>query len=196
MHRYNWTILNRLLVSFVVIAAISWAWWTTPRPGPAVTQPGGDFTLHSKNGPISLHAFRGKVVLIYFGFTNCPDVCPNTLKKWADVLNKLNPDASDHVQFLFVSVDPQRDTLAWLDTYTSYFHTDIIGISGSFEELKKATELYNVDYKIKPDNDEYSIRHTPFVYVLNPQGKLHTMLNHNSDTDTIIGTVNTALEDT
>ena len=195
MPQSNWTILNRLLLSLAAVVMISWAWWSSPRSGSYSPQPlsaGGDFTLQSKAGPISLQAFRGKAVVLYFGFTHCPDVCPTTLKNWAATLESLDKSTRDQVQFLFISIDPNRDTLQWLETYTAYFHHAILGITGSIDELERITELYQVRYAIQPGED-YSVQHTPFVYVLNRQGKIQTMLPHDSAVGGIVDALTFAL---
>ncbi|MDH5324414.1 MAG: SCO family protein [Gammaproteobacteria bacterium] len=197
MHKSNWTILNRLLLSLVVVVAISWAWWNSPRPGPAFTPVGGDFTLHSSAGPVSLKNFRGKVVLMYFGFSHCPDICPTTLKTWAQALDSLDPAAQDRVQGLFISIDPQRDTLKWLEKFTHYFHSSILGLSGSQQELQQVADLYQVKYRVeysqnRPD-EVIKVEHTPFVYIINPHGGIHTLLPHDSSTAGVLNAVELAL---
>ncbi|MCU7813331.1 MAG: SCO family protein, partial [Candidatus Thiodiazotropha sp. (ex Notomyrtea botanica)] len=84
--------------------------------------PGGDFVLHSSQGKFSLQQLRGKVVLLFFGYTQCPDVCPTALSVLAQALNELSEDELQSVQAVFVSVDPKRDSFEALDEYVSYFH--------------------------------------------------------------------------
>ena len=83
---------------------------------------GGDFVLQGPGGRVSLSDFRGKVVLIYFGYTWCPDICPTNLSLFSRVLSELNPTELARIQPLFISVDPRRDTLPRLKEYTEYFH--------------------------------------------------------------------------
>ena len=109
---------------------------------PSLRQFGGDFTLTDQYGkPFSLHDARGKVVLIYFGFTSCADTCPVTLTKVAAALRELG-DLAGRVQPLFISVDPERDTQAVLRRYMRYFHSSILGLTGRPEEIEAVARQY------------------------------------------------------
>lgn len=200
MAEFNWKTLNKLIFIILTVVTISWAWWISPRPGFSESQLqsiGGDFTLYSINGPVSLQSFRGKVVLIYIGYTQCPDICPTTLKNWADALNSFDQNTREQTQGLFISIDPQRDTLRWLDKYTRYFHRGILGLSGSFSELSRVTSMYRVNYSIQPaDQIDYNISHSAFVYVVNPRGKVHSLLFHDSGVEQITSTIQSALAST
>ena len=99
--------------------------------------PGGDFTLLSSQGKFSLKQFRGKVVLLYFGYTKCPDVCPTSLAFLSQALNELSDDELKSVQGVFVSVDPRRDTVQVLDEYVSYFHPNLIGVPAVKVRLRR-----------------------------------------------------------
>ena len=136
---------------------------------------GGDFTLQSFNGPISLEQLRGKVVLLFFGYTSCPDVCPLTLSVLSKVFSKLNADELDRVTALFISLDPDRDTLETLRKYTGYFHPNIVGVTDRKEVIDEVTEKYGVVYERveKPSSPiGYVILHTLDVLVINGQGEL------------------------
>ena len=141
---------------------------------------GGDFTLQSPGGPVSLADQRGKVVVLYFGYTFCPDVCPTSLSALAQALSALTPDELARVRSFFISVDPERDTVDVLKAYAPFFHPDIVGISGSSEQVAQVARLYGARYmKQKPDeNGLYSVDHSSFIYVIAPDGKLATSLPH------------------
>jgi len=149
---------------------------------------GGDFVLQSANGPVSLQDFRGKVVLLFFGYTNCPDICPMTLTNWASAFKKLSDSELRDVRGLFVSVDPGRDTPEVLKNYTEYFSSNIIGATGTHEELNKITAKYRSQYHLENEGkgENYLVDHMSFVYVIDMQGKVHDLLSHDSTPDEII----------
>src|SRR5512135_3731132 len=107
---------KRLLVALIVALSLALGWvvwgWHPAAPPSAATPAGGDFTLHSADGPVSLHDFRGQVVLVYFGYTFCPDISPTALGYTAQALAPLHRDELPRVRVLFISVDPARDTPA------------------------------------------------------------------------------------
>lgn len=148
-----------------------------PQPGSA-KQPYRDFTLYSQGEPVHLHDFDGKLVLLLFGYTSCPDVCPLTLNKLATLLRDLGEQYSKQVQVLFVSVDPQRDSADKLFQYTQYFHPSIIGLTGTKQQIDKVVKLYAADYKKveavgkKTGAAEagYAIDHTASIYVIGKDG--------------------------
>lgn len=138
------------------------------------TQIGGDFTLHSLKGDVSLKALRGKVVLLYFGYINCPDACPTTMTQWRKAFDSLSKSQLKHVQGIFVSVDPERDTLRELDAFTDFFHPNIVGVTGTSEELHKVTALYGTTFHIKPHKagKGYGVEHSYKVFVINVHGQV------------------------
>lgn len=143
---------------------------------------GGDFTLQSADGPVSLADQRGKVVILYFGYTFCPDVCPTSLSALAQALSTLTPEELARVKPYFISVDPDRDTMDVLKVYAPFFHPAIVGISGSNEQVAQVARMYGARYmKQKPDADGlYSVDHSAFIYVVAPDGKLVASLPHGS----------------
>ena len=188
--------LKLIYLGFCVLLSvlISTYWW-----GPFQHEPipqhlqnmGGDFTLHSADGPVALADFRGKVVLIYFGYTNCPDACPMTMANWARAFEQLTEKERSNVQGMPVSVDPARDTLETLKEYTAYFHPNIIGVTGSEEELRQIVSLYRSDFEIEREEgrDNYSVAHMSFVYVIDPQGNLRDLLAHESFPEEIVKSI-------
>lgn len=137
-----------------------------PRPAP-------DFTLVDQNeNPFRLRDQRGHVVVLFFGYTTCPDVCPATLAQFSQVKQMLG-DKADHVRFIFVSVDPERDTPEKLAWYISHFDEDIIGLTGSREVLSKVWQDYGVyveRVEAPESRFEYWLNHTSISYVIDAQG--------------------------
>ena len=140
-------------------------------------QPGGDFTLTDHNGQrFELKQLRGKVVLLFFGYTACPDVCPGALSELAMVFNRMG-DNADKVRGLFVSVDPERDTPAVLKEYVSYFSGNIIGLTGSVEEIDAVVSQYHATYHLnKQEGKRYSVDHVANLYIIDPDGILQAVV--------------------
>jgi protein SCO1 len=140
--------------------------------GPAAI--GGPFTLVSMNGQdVSNQTYRGKWVLIYFGYTFCPDACPTALSNISVALEKLGSDASK-LQPLFVTVDPQRDTREVLSDYLKSFDPRIIGLTGTKDQIDtliREFRLYVKQEKSDGDGDSYLVSHSSYIYLMNPQGK-------------------------
>ena len=134
---------------------------------------GGPFELIDHTGRTRTERdFRGKLMLIYFGFTYCPDVCPTDLQAIGLALDKLGKDG-DSVQPLFISVDPERDTPEHLAEYVRMFHPRLIGLTGSAEAVRKAADAYKVYYAKIPASQnasEYTVDHTAFIYLMDREG--------------------------
>jgi protein SCO1/2 len=134
---------------------------------------GGSFTLEDGNGkPVTDRDFRGKYMLVYFGYTFCPDVCPTTLNAVADAMDKLGPAAA-RVQPLFISVDPARDTPAVVKQYAAAFGPKIIGLTGTADEIAKVAKEYRVYYaehRTGPGPNDYSMDHSSVLYLMDPSG--------------------------
>ena len=139
-----------------------------------------DFLLRSQSGPVSLNDFRGKVVLLFFGYTHCPDVCPATMNNIATALGRLEKKEADRVQTLFVTVDPERDNVARLKEYVAYFHPDILGLSGSIEQIKRAAGAYDVEFFRQGEDNaaDYEIIHTSRLFLINTDGVLSDIMSH------------------
>ena len=142
--------------------------------------PAGDFTLQSADGDVSLSDYRGKVVLLYFGYTYCPDICPTSLALMGQAMASLNEEEKTQVQGLFVSVDPERDSLEHLKKYSHYYGDKIVGVTGKASEIRKITKRYGVAYEIqkKDKNGNYSINHTSTTLLIDKNGKLKDLLPH------------------
>ena len=133
---------------------------------------GGPFALIDHTGqPRADTDFRGKLLLIYFGYTNCPDICPADLMQIGLAMNGLGP-AGEAVQPLFITLDPERDTAARLADYVPLFHPRLIGLTGSTEEIRRAALAFKVYYAKYPrDTADYVVDHSSFVYLVDAAGK-------------------------
>lgn len=157
---------------------------------------GGDFTLRSAEGSVSLTDFRGKVVLVYFGYTWCPDICPLNLSYLTLALDSLGPEERERVQVLFVSVDPERDTPERLREYTAYFAPDILGLTGTPQQLASTAALYGAAYRRGEEGSSamgYSVDHSAFTYLLDTTGNLKQTLDHATPPERIAAAIRSQL---
>jgi len=145
------------------------------------TEFGKDFALLDPTGKTrTLGDFKGKVVLMFFGYTHCPDVCPTTMVELKQVMEQLGPDA-DKVQVLFVTVDPERDTAALMAQYVPAFDSRFLGLRPADEAaLKKVTKDFKVYYAKVPGSspDNYTMDHSAGSYVFDPNGQLRLFIRH------------------
>jgi cytochrome oxidase Cu insertion factor (SCO1/SenC/PrrC family) len=148
---------------------------------------GGPFNLINDKGHAVTDAdYRGRWMLIFFGYSNCPDECPLTLQKMATVLAALGPLA-DRIVPLFITVDPAHDTPSKLTEYLGNFDTRITGLTGSSEQIAAAAAAYRIYYS--PAEHEQSgadlVSHSTFIYLMNPAGKLDALFSQDAETDTL-----------
>lgn len=133
---------------------------------------GGPFALTDQAGHERTDSeFHGRLMLVYFGFTYCPDVCPTDLQAIGLALDKLGPDG-DQVQPIFITVDPARDTAAHLAEYVPLFHPRLIGLTGSDDAIRKVADAYKVYYARVPlkDAGDYTVDHTAYIYLMDRDG--------------------------
>jgi len=152
--------------------------------GPNAAQParaaiGGPFRLTAEDGRTVTDAtYRGKWLLVYFGYTHCPDICPTTLAEVAATLDRLGPLAAA-VQPLFITIDPERDSTEAMAAYVKAFDSRIVGLTGTAAEIAAAAKAYRVYYaKRAPTGaaqDDYAMDHSAFVYVMDPNGRYVTL---------------------
>jgi protein SCO1/2 len=160
-----------------LVAALGIGWLQSQRQQPssvADTSPvpiGGAFSLVDENGQtVTDQTYRGKWLLVFFGFTHCPDVCPTALNDIALTLDQLGPLAGS-VQPLFVTVDPERDTPEIVKDYTDAFHPNIVGLTGTPAQIADTAKVYRVYYKKVAQGDIYTMDHSGITYVMAPDGK-------------------------
>ncbi|HLJ19829.1 MAG TPA: SCO family protein [Stellaceae bacterium] len=134
---------------------------------------GGDFTLTDQNG-VTRHAqdFRGKLMLVYFGYTFCPDACPTALQDMSHAIDLLGAKG-DAVQPIFITIDPARDTVAQMKLYASNFHPRLSALTGTPEQVAEAAKAYRVYYAKgqSTGGDDYLMDHTAFIYLMGRDGK-------------------------
>lgn len=135
---------------------------------------GGDFILDSSTGTVELKRFRGKVVVLYFGYTFCPDACPTTLSALGEAMRGLTAIEAKNVQPLFVTLDPARDDLKRMDEYSHFFYPTMLGLRGNNEKLAKVAKQYGVLYAKKNVDSaaNYVVDHSSFLYVIGVDGRL------------------------
>lgn len=179
---------RRLLLAGATIAVVAPSGWLLADRwlGPAPRQPvqvalpagvslGGPFSLIDETGRrVTEATFRGRFMLVYFGFVYCPDVCPTELARMAAALDLLG-EAAEEVQPILVSIDPERDTPEALAQYTDLFHPRLLGLTGSEAEIAAAAKAYRVYYaKVRtgPEPDAYTMDHSAFTYLMDRAGAL------------------------
>ena len=163
--------------------------------GLAEAPKGGDFTLRSAQGPLSLHDLRGKVVLLYFGYTLCPDICPTSLAFTAQGLSQMTAEEQEKVRMLFVTVDPERDTLERLKEYTVFFHPNITGLTGTRAEIAGVAAQYGASYARQQVESAagYVVDHSADTYVIAPDGRFFAALPHATPPGKVVETIQAAL---
>lgn len=161
--------------------------------------PGGDFVLYSSQGKVSLKQFRGKVVLLYFGYTKCPDVCPTSLSIIAQALNELSEEELKSVHGVFISVDPKRDDVQVLDEYVRHFHPNLVGVTDSEGEVAEVARRYGAQYEevaLEGSDFGYAVNHSSVTYLITPEGDLRFMLPHQTPVFVILEAIRYLLADT
>jgi protein SCO1/2 len=155
-----------------------------------------DFSLTDNNGnKRTLADFRGKVVLVFFGYTQCPDVCPTTMADMAQVRAKLG-SLGDKLQIVFVTVDPERDTQALLAQYIPSFDPSFIGLYGTADDIARTAKEFKVIYQKVPGKtpSSYTIDHSAGSYVFDPQGRVRLFVRHSQSIDSIVDDVKRLLK--
>jgi protein SCO1/2 len=146
---------------------------------------GRDFSLTDPGGATrTLADYRGKAVVLFFGYTQCPDVCPTTLAALAEAMKALGPDA-DRVQVLFVTVDPERDTSELLKAYVPAFDPRFVGLRGDAKALEAVAKEFRIVYQKVPGATPttYTVDHSAGTYLFDPQGRLRVYLGHGQPPD-------------
>jgi len=146
---------------------------------------GRDFQLTDHNGkPRTLADFRGKVVVLFFGYTQCPDVCPTTLAELAETMKRLGPDA-DRVQVLFATVDPDRDSAELLSKYVPAFDPRFLGLFGDAAATERTAKEFKIIYQKQPGNTAgaYTVDHSAGTFVFDPQGRIRLYVSYGRGPD-------------
>lgn len=174
-----------IVLAAVLAGALAWR-WLAPPPERAVVASGtaligGPFTLVDHRGQtVTDRDYRGRFMLVLFGYTHCPDMCPLELQAMTEALDILGPRA-EAVQPLFISIDPARDTVAEMKTYVANFHESLVGLTGSDQQVAAAAKVYRVFYRKAeaPDGDgNYLVDHAASIYLMDRQGRYLAHFNH------------------
>jgi protein SCO1/2 len=156
---------------------------------------GKTLALTDHNGkPRTLADFRGQVVVVFFGFIHCPDVCPATLAELAQVATALGPDAK-RMQVLFVTVDPERDTEALLRQYVPAFNPDFLGLRGDAAATAQAAKEFKIFYQKQPQpGGGYTMDHSAGTYILDPQGRLRLFAQYGAGASALLHDIRLLLQ--
>ncbi len=181
------------ILGLLIAAGI--AWWQiehmTQQVATTTAAIGGPFQLTDHTGKtVSDTDYRGKYLLIYFGYTFCPDVCPTELSNIGATLDSLGPLA-DRVQPLFITIDPERDTTAQLADYAPLFHPRLIGLTGTPEQIREVAREYRVYAKKANDGGggAYLMDHSSFIYLMGPDGTFASVFPAGASPDTMAGDI-------
>lgn len=162
---------------------------TAVKEGPSAGKAsiGGPFNLLNDHGKtVTDKDFSGKWTLIYFGFTHCPDICPDELIKMADAIDKIKEKSGIDITPVFISVDPERDTVEQVHEYVKEFHPKLIGLTGSPEEIRKVARSYRVYYmKTEEEGSDYLVDHSIVMYLMSPSMEFVKFFGKNSDVDSL-----------
>lgn len=186
--------MKRALVTLALLIGAAYGLlYLVWRPVPT----GGDFTLRSADGPVTLRDVRGRVAILYFGYMSCPDICPTSLSVWKTALTSLRPEEMARVQPIFISVDPERDTPANIKGYVGFFHPSILGVTGDAAEVARVAKAYGARYaKVKTSSAMvYTVDHTADTYVVGPRGQLSATVPHGAPPEDIVKAVRAALQE-
>ncbi|MGK2285444.1 SCO family protein [Pedomonas sp. V897] len=184
----SFPIIVAALAGLCMVAGILvWQTWRAGQPGADGRVPiGGPFSLVNQDGqPVTEKSWPGKHLLVYFGYTYCPDVCPGDLQNLSLALTTLeeqNPKAAAAIQPLFITIDPERDTVAALKDYVSLFHPRLVGLTGTPGQIEAAKQAYRV-YAVKREDDgssDYLMDHTALIYLISPEGAYEAHFTSNT----------------
>ncbi|TXH70551.1 MAG: SCO family protein [Thiothrix sp.] len=196
---------NRNLIYLALAAALALGiftakqFLTSPTVEAASTMtatPKNDFTLTQNNQAVHLKDFRGKLVLLYFGYASCPDVCPTSLALLSSALKELTPEETAQIQPIFISVDPERDNGTKLMEYARYFFPSFIGITGTEQEIQRAAMQYGAFYSKVNSNSAmgYTVDHSSNSYLIDKEGQLLSTFKHDVTKAEIIAGIRAALK--
>jgi protein SCO1 len=181
--------LFRILISVILaLTAIGvWTLYLSEEKTPSAAENsraliGGSFELtNHMNKPVTDKDFLGKYMLVYFGYTYCPDVCPMDLQILADSVRNLSPEHAEQLNPVFVSVDPERDTVDVMAEYVQFFHKDLIGLTGTSNQVEVIKKAYRVYASKADDSENYLVDHTAYTYFMDKDGTILKHFNHGED---------------
>jgi len=189
LSRRTFYIVLILAVSFAILI---WRQYMVPvgTPGTVISESttgkpkiGGPFSLVDQDGKAVTEAdFKGRFMLVYFGYTFCPDVCPTSLSAMADALDMLG-DKADRIVPVFITVDPERDTPEQMKMYVQYFHPRLVGLSGTVEQVAAAANAYKAYFAKATEvgGEDYLMDHSSITYLMGPDGQFISHFSHGVD---------------
>lgn len=201
---------SRLILAVAFVAAVT-AGCASPKDGSAgraLTPPGaetgelpilpigGDFTLTDQDGqPFSLSSLRGKVALVFFGYTMCPDACPTTLSKLSAAYARLTPEERARVKTLYITVDPERDTPAVMKEHLTYFGVDAVGLSGTPDQAAEVAAQFGAHFERTNDKTAagYLMSHTVSIFGLDAEGRTRVIIDYEASVDLVVREVRALL---
>ena len=161
-------------------------------------QIGGPFALTNHRGePVTEATFAGRHMLIYFGYSFCPDICPTSLQTMAAAYDLLSTEEQAEVLPIYITIDPERDTVEAIADYVSLFHEDMIGLTGSVEQIDAAAGAYRVYHRknvVEEGSDEYFVDHSSYYYLMGPDGRYVTHFGHEETEEEMAAGIREAIE--
>lgn len=184
-----------ILVVLLLVVVVLLFWPVADKQVAESKKPPVNFVLQTAQGPLELAQLRGKIVLLYFGYTNCPDVCPTSLALLGFALHKLEPGEQEKIQPVFISVDPNRDKVENLAEYVAYFHPSMLGATGTEDQIASVARTFGVIYSYEQDDsdEDYVVNHSSMTYLLDRDGRLYETIPHGASPDKIVATIRRAL---
>jgi len=199
--KFNKNSIRLQLSAVLLLIAVSvWSYYLLNEETPTAVENsraliGGPFSLTNHlNEAVTDQDFLGKYMIIYFGYTYCPDICPMDLQIMTDALNLLDTSILEQITPVFVSVDPERDTVDVMAEYTQYFHKNLIGLTGTIEQVETIKSEYRV-YAAKADNTaDYIVDHSAFTYFMDKEGVFLDHFNHAEDPEEMAAQITSLLK--
>jgi protein SCO1/2 len=190
---------HALLLPCVLMLALAVGCRSEPAAPPAAAADalpilpiGGDFTLTNQDAqPFELASLRGKVVLVFFGYTMCPDACPTTLSKLSAAYARLTEDERARVKALYVSIDPERDTPKVMKEHLTYFGVDAVGLTGTPEDTAKVARQFGAHFErsSEPTAAGYLMSHTVSIFGLDAKGQTRLLIDYEASVDTVVRSI-------
>jgi protein SCO1/2 len=192
--RMLWLAAGGVALGLLAIAATSYVMRLDQDAEVGRVPIGGPFELVDQDGrAVTEQDFAGRLMLVYFGYTFCPDVCPTSLQTMSVALEQLGEDAED-VAFVFVTLDPKRDTVAQMKAYVDLFEPGPVGLTGTAEQIAAVAKTWRVYYRVPDDGDEdYLVDHSSFVYLMDRDGRYLTHFGHAATPEQMVEEIRQAL---
>lgn len=187
MNQSKTTKIILAFTSILIIGLITFYFSTSTLPlgekYKSIDHYGGEFTLQSADGPVSLSDFKGKAVVIYFGFLSCTEACPASMSVLKKALNRVPKEQLPLIQPIFISVDPKRDSVDNLKEFSYYYHPNMIGLTDTEENIKALSKQYGVFFELvdlEGSAANYTVDHSSRFYIIDKEGTLITTMSHST----------------